>query len=552
MSIYKELSLFSRSLWLTAGMFVLFLIAFAFYVRAEQQIERAYESRYQSYMLADVLRHSSDDLTRMVRSYVATGEAIYKKHYQEILDIRDGKAPRPARYEDIYWDLVLSDDRRPSPSVQPVALMDLMRKAGFTEAEFARLAQAKANSDALTKREIAAMALIERSSPVSQANQLKATRMLNDDAYHQAKADIMRPISEFYLMVDSRTQQAIHDAEHAATLVRVMLIGLGMLLVFALWSAYRALHATLGCSVDELQRRIARLGSGDLSAPIPVPGNMGNSVLAWLAETQTNLARIDAERHRAEETIRRLNLELEQRVVERTSQLEAAGREIEEFSYSMSHDMRTPLRALDGFSKILLEEHAAGLDDEGKRLLKVLRDNAQRMGRLVDDILRFLSLGRREIVCVPIDIAGLVSEVFAQLQAAFPDREMHLEVGELPPALGDRELIRMVLSNLLSNAVKFSSTGRVALIEVGCKVENSENCYYVKDYGVGFDMRYVNKLFKVFERVHPTGQYEGSGIGLAIVKRIVERHGGRVWAEGAVGKGATIYFSLPDKERKHG
>ena len=258
------------------------------------------------------------------------------------------------------------------------------------------------------------------------------------------------------------------------------------------------------------------------------------------------------EREQAEAEVRQLNAELELRVVRRTAELEAAGREMEEFSYSMSHDMRTPLRALDGFSKILLEEHAAGLDDEGKRLLQVLRDNAQRMGRLVDDILRFLSMGRREIVCVQVDIAGLVAEVFAQLQAAAPAREIRLEVGSLPPAWGDRNLIRQVLSNLLSNAVKFSLPDRVALIEVGCKVENSENCYYVKDYGVGFDMRYVHKLFRVFERVHPTGQYEGSGIGLAIVKRIVERHGGRVWAEGAVGNGATIYFSLPGKEREHG
>ena len=548
----NELSRFSRSLLLTTGMFVVFVVAFAIYVRAERQIDHAYESRYQSYVLADVLRQSSDDLTRMVRTYVATGDAIYKKRYQEILDIRDGKRPRPVKYEDIYWDLVLADDQRPRPDGHAVALLELMRQAGFTEAEFAKLAQAKANSDALTKPEFAAMALIASTVPASEANRLKATRMLNDASYHQAKAGIMRPISEFYQMVDQRTLQAVRDAEHAATLVRAMLIALGLLLAFALWNAYRALHATLGCSVDELQGRIARLGRGDLSSPIPVPGRMKNSVLAWLSETQTNLARIEAERKQAEAKVHQLNAELEQRVAQRTAQLEAANKELEEFSYSMSHDMRTPLRALDGFSKILLEDHGAALDDEGKRLLMVLRDNAQRMGRLVDDILHFLSMGRSKMEPELIDVARLASEIFTEMQAAAPARRLHLEIGVLPPAWGDRIMIREVLRNLLANAVKFSAKDAEALIEINASAGEHENIYRVVDHGVGFDMRYADKLFRVFERVHPTGQYEGSGIGLAIVKRVITRHGGRVWAEGKVGEGATIYFALPSKEKEHG
>ncbi|MDD2914014.1 MAG: ATP-binding protein [Gallionella sp.] len=254
------------------------------------------------------------------------------------------------------------------------------------------------------------------------------------------------------------------------------------------------------------------------------------------------------ERKQAEAEVLTLNAELEQRVAQRTAQLEANNKELEEFSYSMSHDMRTPLRALDGFSKILLEEHAAGLDDEGKRMLKVLRDNARRMGRLVDDILLFLSMGRRKIAYVAVDVAKLVPEIFAELQAVTPARRLRLVLGTLPPAWGDRDMIREVLQHLLSNAVKFSPNDGEVLIEVGCTNEEEGNCYYVKDRGVGFDMRYADKLFKVFERVHPTGQFEGSGIGLAIVKRIVTRHGGRVWAEGKVNGGATIYFALPAKD----
>lgn len=300
------LSQFSRSLILTLGMFIAFIVVFALYVRAEKQIDRANELRQQSFLLAEELRQSSDDLTRMVRTYVETGDRIYKQHYQEVLDIRDGKRPRPANYENIYWDLVLGDDRRPGPDGKAIALLEMMRQAGFTEAEFAKLAQAKANSDELTKPEFAAMALIESSNPTTSAARRAASRMLYDTAYHQAKAGIMRPISEFYGMMDQRTLQAVHAAENVAMGVRIMLIALGALFMFTLWRAYRALNSTLGCSVDELQEHIARLGSGNLASPIPVAQGMQNSVLGWLSATRTNLAQIDARRRAAEDNVRQL------------------------------------------------------------------------------------------------------------------------------------------------------------------------------------------------------------------------------------------------------
>jgi signal transduction histidine kinase len=293
--------------------------------------------------------------------------------------------------------------------------------------------------------------------------------------------------------------------------------------------------------LNQLSACMGRAEAGELQVRAVLAGPQDIADMAHAFNSMMSVL----EEHATE--IRQLNIELEQRVAQRTAQLEASIKELEEFSYSMSHDMRTPLRALDGFSKILLEEHAASLDDEGKRLAMVLRDNAKRMGRLIDDILHYLSMGRKKMEFSSIDIAKLASEIIVGLQAAAPARRLKLEIGTLPPAWGDRDMIREVLQNLLSNAIKFSPDSE-ALIEISGTAEKDEHVYSVTDHGIGFDMRYANKLFRVFERVHSTGQYEGSGIGLALVERIVTRHGGRVWAEGKVNEGATIYFALPEKE----
>ena len=303
---HAALSRFSRSLLLTVGVFAAFVAVFALYVYEEKRIDSANDQRHLSLQLAAELRQSSDDLTRMVRTYVTTGDPVYKRHYQEILDIRDGRKPRPLHYEDVYWDLVMADDARPRGDGIAVPLLDSMKKAGFTDAEFAKLAQAKANSDTLTQPEFAAMALIESTSPPSEANRLKATEMLYDAAYHQAKAGIMRPIGEFSQMIDQRTLTAVIDAENVALAVRFALIAIGLLLIAMLWRVYLALHSILGGSVEGLYESIVRLGGGDLSTPIAVPQGMENSVIGWLALTQANLSRIESERKHAEETVRQL------------------------------------------------------------------------------------------------------------------------------------------------------------------------------------------------------------------------------------------------------
>jgi PAS domain S-box-containing protein len=225
-------------------------------------------------------------------------------------------------------------------------------------------------------------------------------------------------------------------------------------------------------------------------------------------------------------------------------ELEAANKELEAFTYSVSHDLRAPLRGVVGFSRILLDEHAPHLPPEVQRYLSLVLSNTLQMGRLVDDLLAFSHLGRQAMIKDQVKPAALVREAWDLLRSEQDGRHVKLTIGNLPSCQGDRALLKQVFVNLLSNALKFTRKRDPAVIEVGCNRTDGENVFFVRDNGAGFDMRYVGKLFGVFQRLHRSEDYDGTGVGLAIVQRIVHRHGGRVWAEGEPDKGATFYFSL--------
>jgi signal transduction histidine kinase len=340
--------------------------------------------------------------------------------------------------------------------------------------------------------------------------------------------------------------QALILAPARAFLERMSLIALGFVVLSAV--GIRMIAARITTPLQELTLASEAVASGDYARRVGIRrrDELGRLSVAFNAMTQE----VEGAHRDLEERIRQRTAKLEEAGVllkQRLEELDAANRELESFSYSVSHDLRAPLRHITGFAMLLRESAATTLDSEGQRFLTTIVDAATRMGRLIDDLLAFSRVGRTQLARSPVDLNRLIHEAKQEVCADINGRAVRWQVQDLPTVKADPALLRLVFVNLLSNALKYSAKRPQTEIEVGVMPERDDTVVFVRDNGVGFDMQYADKLFGVFQRLHSNDEFEGTGIGLANVRRIVQRHGGRTWAEGALNRGATFYVSLPNE-----
>jgi signal transduction histidine kinase len=305
-----------------------------------------------------------------------------------------------------------------------------------------------------------------------------------------------------------------------------------------------ALREVLHGAAKRPSQRLSSLSESD------VMQEYSERLVSKLEEKNQELALRTEQLEQAKAELQQANRELESRVQQRTAELEASNQELESFSYSVSHDLRAPLRHIDGFIDILLQKCAGQLDESDRQLLQNVSVSAQKMRELIDVLLELTRVTHGELHRSPVDLSALAGEVMAELQAGAPDRVVEVSLAPGLTSHGDRRLLRIVLMNLLGNAWKFTSKRAAARVQFGRMEQEAQAPYFVRDNGAGFDMAYANKLFGVFERLHRRDEFEGTGIGLATVQRIIRRHNGKTWAEGAVDQGATFYFTLDEDETK--
>jgi signal transduction histidine kinase len=308
-------------------------------------------------------------------------------------------------------------------------------------------------------------------------------------------------------------------------------IGFGALLIaagmFVAWLISRNFTRRL----HRLNEATSALANGDYSSPVTVDRH---DELGRLAAAFNTMARQVTDAHHS----------LEQQVRTRTNELENANKELEAFSYSVSHDLRAPLRAVSGYAIMLKEDYEASFDAEANRITNNIITNVKMMGRLIDDLIAFSRLGKREVSRRNVDMKTLAEACVSELLHTWPEGRFNIAVGDLPPCSGDEDLLKQVWINLIANALKYSSRTPDPLIEIGYNGHPGDTTWFVRDNGAGFNMKYANKLFKVFQRLHSQEEFEGTGIGLALVRRIIDKHKGKIWAEASPGKGAAFYFTL--------
>jgi len=644
---------FKRSMLSSTMLLLVLLASCAVYVWAEKAIDRANDQRFISAQLADQLRHSSDDLTKMVRFYVATGNPKYIRYFQAILDIRDGRRPRPDGYNRIYWDFVLDGEADPDKVTsgdRSEALLDRMRQAGFTDREFAKLEEAKRKSDQLTSLEYQA---IELRRSQGDAGIQAALALVYGQDYVEAKAAIMHPLNELDRMTEQRTQEQVEFTIRRALGLRYVSVAFGLLTILSLYHNYRTLQKLLGGTPDEVHRQIKALGRIDADdGEDGAPAKSANSVLGWLGEARQTMRVAETARRQAEAQLRAdeqrlrglyemspLGLALtdmqgrfielnaaycritgyseeelkaldywaltpqryeadEARQLEMLRTLgsygpyqkeyirkdgslvsvnlngmlirgadgqdyiwsfveditESLGRErdlirsnaeLEQFAYIASHDLQTPIRNMVIYAQLLKRQVPQQLEGEAGGLVDLIVDNGKRMSALVHDMLEFARVTQSATPLQALSAKAAVDQAIANLQSLIASSEAEIRLGDLPMVVGDEIQLVSLFQNLIGNAIKYRHSDRPVRIEIEASLdEDNLWLFTVRDNGVGIDPAHHDKIFEMFQRVSSSGDKEGTGIGLAICKRIAHRLGGNIAVRASSPEGTVFSVTL--------
>lgn len=567
-----RVSQFSKNLLVSGVLVIILTVVFFLYIQSRQQENYAQLLRFQSFRLVDELRQSSDDLTRMVRTYAVTGDPVYKQYYQDILDIRNGKKSRPEEYWRVYWDLVLSGSPVPRPeSRQSISLLKLIQQVGFTKDEFRKLVKANANSDRLTTPEFEAMKLVESLGPESGANRHKAIQMLYDKEYHEAKYGIMKPIDECFEMVDRRTLATVKNVNYRSMILKWMFIVFGLGLILVLFRTYAALRETLGDSLDNVHAQIRKIGSGDFSSPIEMKDLKKNSVLGWLLQTQTKLRAYSDERQKAQEGLARqaidLNISLkealksreilksmlddnnqvrgslEERIAElkraqnmllQSEKLASLGR----LAADIAHEINNPLMIIFGNAQLSLMIES--VNAEVKNNLQIIMEESQKAKTIMQRLLRFSKPSKGQVCDVNINhsIESVISLQGKQLESA--NIEIKREHGNNLAAISiDEQLMQEVFVNLINNAKEAMPKG--GAITIKTSLDGDYLRIDFKDTGPGMSEAAIKRLFEPFF----TTKEQGTGLGLSICYGIVKAHNGELRVESQLNQGTVATIMLP-------
>lgn len=525
---------FSRRTLIAISLLMILVILFLIQLHFSHALNHAHQRQLTSIRLADELRQSSDDLTRMVRTYVVTGDGRYKTYFNEILAIRDGLLPRPSNYNYIYWDFLAAEQSAPGKPGEKLALIERLKAAGFSPLELEQLALAKARSDGLAEIEQRAMKLRELGTPNAIA---KATHLLFDKNYHLQKIAIMGPIDRFMRLVDARTTREVEKLDTISFILTGLFILMGLITIYTILQIFRTLKETLGAKLEVVHAEIERIGNNDFSENPELQQVTDDSILSWLITTRNHLREVSEQRDRA------------------LLDAENSNRAKSRFLSNMSHEIRTPMNAILGFTELLLAEP---LNPKTHQRLKTISSCGNTLLDLINDILDLAKIesGRLELHPCPTAIKELGKEVHQLMVQRCDEKDLVLQIHtgkNLPEALLlDGLRIKQVLINLIGNAIKFTEEGSITVT-----IDRDPNqaphssridlVIHVKDTGIGIPEDQLETIFEAFRqtRGQSAQDYGGTGLGLAITRQFVTLMGGRIRVESVLGEGSTFMIALP-------